>query len=236
MNKLKWFCLRSFELEEHNEDVDCKLFSCVQVEDGKVLISATLKVGDGSQTQHCFLFDNGRVVVKREPNLGLIGLQMVCLNNSVFYINGQHCEKYNIESNELEKLDSLCYNHIKGGTCTYNSKILVISGINCREIESFGEERYWIHLQTLPACLFDLACVQISPDEILCINNRRTYRVNPETGECFATSSMRANVEVKPIKRGDYVFCLNHKNQLLRYSLKDDKWSNMTRSGCCSVF
>jgi hypothetical protein len=236
INKLKWYCLKSFELEEHKGNVDCKLFSCVQLEDGSVLVNAAIKVGDGSQTQQSFWFNNGRIEFKKEPSLGLIGLQMVSLNNSVYYINGQLCEKFNLESNIYEKLENLNYNHIKGGTCVYNQKILVISGINCREIESYGEERYWIRQQSLPVCLFDLTCIQIAPGEVLCINSQRTYRVSPETGECFATSSKRVNAEVKPIKKGGYVYCLNYKNQLLRYSLKDDKWSNLIRTRCCSVF
>lgn len=235
-NKLRWYCLKSFELEEHLEDPDCRMFTCLQLEDGRVIINSTIKFSDGTHSQQSFLYDNGRMIVRKEPNLGLIGLQMVNIGLDVYYINGQKCEKFNIETNELESIENLNFNHIKGGTCRYNDNVLVISGINCKEIECLGIDNYWIQLHSLPVSIFDIACVQINNEEILCINNKRTYRVNPETGECIVTTNLRINIDVRPIKRGNFVYCLNFKNELVRYILSDDKWVNLSRSGCCQIY
>jgi hypothetical protein len=228
--------LKSFEIEEHKEDADCRLMSCVLLDNGKVLISATVKISDGSHTQQSYLFDQGRLIVRREPSLGLLGLHMISLDPFVYFINGQKCEKYDLDSNFIEKIEDLSFNHIKGGACRFNDKVIVISGINCKEIECLGIEQYWIRVASLQVSVFDFTCVQISTNEVLAVNNKRTYRINVETGTCLATASFRANVEVAPVKRGDFVFALNWKNQLFRYSLKDDRWSNLSRSGCCQVF
>lgn len=235
-NKLKWYCLKTFELEEHVEDHDCRLFTCLQLEDDRVLINTAIKFNDGTHSQQSFLYDTSRMILRREPNLGLIGLQMVNIGPDVFYINGQKCEKYNIELNELDSIENLNFNHIKGGSCKYNESVLVISGINCKEIECLGLNHYWIQLHSLPVCIFDIACVQISQEEILCINNKRTYRVNPETGECIGTANLRVNTDIRPVKKGNFVYCLNYKNELVRYSLTDDKWVNLSRSGCCQIY
>lgn len=237
LSTLKWYCLKTLEIEEHKEDKCVFMSSCLPLEDGKVLVHGTLEFKPGTKNQFICLFSGGgKMIVKKDPNLGMAGLQMVNIGTDVFYISGNRCEKFCLITNDLIRLENLNFTHIKGGCCRYNNTVLVVSGINCPEIEMLSIQNYWVKVSTLPTSLFEISCVQVGDEEILCINKKRTYRVNIETGTCFGTANYTVDINIVPVMKGDYVYSLNLAKQLIRYSLNSDKWENMSRGGCCFIF
>ncbi len=127
LSKLKWYCLNTFELQDHTEDACCKMISCSTLEDGRVMVSGTLELRKGVMSQMMFLYDDGRMIIKKEPSAGMIGLQMVAIGLNVFFISGQKCEKYNLESNEIVSVEDMNFNHVKGGACKFNNEVLVVA-------------------------------------------------------------------------------------------------------------
>lgn len=235
-HKIRWYCLKTFEYDEYREDVSYTIHSCLQLADGKVLISGMLETKKGTQNHMIFLYNLEKTIIKPEPSLGMTGLHMVNINSDVFYIRGNQCEKFCLVTNEIRKLENLNYSHIQAGCCRYFDTVLVVSGINCSAIEVYGEnQEYWVQMSNLPICLFDFTCVQIGENEILCINKKRTYRVYVESGECICMQNYKMDINVTPVVRGNYVFSLNSQQELVRYSLDDDKWIVLSRSGCCVI-
>jgi hypothetical protein len=235
--KLKWFCLKTFERDKYKVEPCCSLHSCIQLNDGRVLISSSIEIKKGTKSHMMFIYEAGKMNAEKEPSLGITGLQMININTDIFYISGNRCEKHCMLTNQITTLENLNFNHIKAGCCTYNRTIAVISGINCQAIEIYNEDRnYWINTSSLSLSLFDFSCVQIGEEEVLGINYKRTYRIFIETGECVCTTNYNMDVGVVPVLRGDYVFSLNAQKKLVRYSLKLDRWLIISRSGCCIIY
>ena len=232
--KLKWFCLKTFEYEEYVDQSPITLLSCIHLADGNVLISGTIEQKQGVMNHMMFFFDSVNLSVRREPRLGMTDLHFVNVGSDVYYVSGNKCERYCLITHTFFQLEHLTHSHIQAGCCKYLEGVLVVSGINCQYLEFYEPSRdFWVQISALPMSLFEISCVQIGDDEILCINKKRTYRVNVETGECICTQTCKMDIAVVPVVRGEYVFSLNHQHQLARYSLSEDKWNVLTRSGCC---
>ena len=210
------------------------MLKCIQLSNGHVLISGTAEFKEGVSDHKIFIFDSVKLTLRKQPRLGMTDLNIVNLGSDVYYHSGNKCERYCLITQEFFQLENLTCSHIQAGCCKYLEGIIVVSGINCQALEFYEPSRdFWVQISVLPISLFEITCVQVGEDEVLCINKKRTYRVNVESGECICTQNFKMSIGVVPVVKGEFVFSLNYQNQLARYSLIDDKWNLLPELGCC---
>ena len=236
-DKLKWYCLKTFTCREFIDSESCYSFhSCIPLADGRVLLSGTLEYRKGTQSHFIFLYDSEKLRSIKEPSFGIVDLKMINLNTDVYYISVNRIERYCLLTNELYQLERPNFSHIQAGCCVYRDSVVLISGINCQAIECYDiEMNFWMQTSTLSLCLFEFSCIQITDNEILCINAKRTYRVIVSTGEAISMANNKMDINTAPVLKGNYVYTLSRNLSLARYSIIEDKWAILARSGCCII-
>ena len=89
-----------------------------------------------------FVCDGDKMMVRKEPSFGMIGLRMVNIDTDVYFISGNQCEKHCLLTNQVNVLENLNFNHIKAGCCRVDSSLVVVSGVKCQAIEVYDTRNF----------------------------------------------------------------------------------------------
>lgn len=213
------------------------------IPNNRLIINGANRIEEVYKEHSIFIYDSTDMIEIDTHKFGIVGFKMIYSQDNIYFLSDRKCQVYNIASEHYRNVPDMLSSHIDPGCCSFNEGVLVIGGLNNRDIDLYStEHNSWTNLGKLDLDIFSVSCIQISESLILIVNYQEFYKFDVKEAKIVfhgvlpikSKSAKIANLVIKE----NFVYCVFGSSAVLKYSISHNKWTRMQKKteGCCLLF
>lgn len=241
-NVIKWATLSTLKIKKLKIPSDYLIQDILQIPNMRLIINGAKRVEEGYKEHTIFIYDSTDMTEIDTHKFGIVGFKMIFNENKIFFLSDKKCQAYSMSSERYSNIADMPSKHINPGCCSFNEGIVVIGGLNNKDIDLYRPEtNEWRNCGKLEFDMFAVACVQINANQVLIVSYKEFYKLDVYLGKIIYHGIMP--VKSKSTKIGnlvvkdDLVYCVFGSSIILRYSILDNKWTRLQKpkNKCCVI-
>lgn len=241
-NIIKWVTLSSFKVTKLRIPSDYLIQDILQLPNKRLIINGAKRVEKGYKEHTIFIYDSADMTEIDTHKFGIVGFKMIYCENKLFFLSDKKCQVYCMDAEQYSNIADMPSMHINPGCCSFNKGIVVIGGLNNRDIDLYSAEtNEWTTCGKLETDLFSVSCIQINANQVLIVSYKDYYKLDVHLGKIIYHGVLPAKSKTVKISNlvedGDYVYCVFGSSTILKYSIPLNRWTKLSKGkeNCCLI-
>jgi hypothetical protein len=241
-NSVYWIKLPSLKIKHIETPKGYLLQDFIPIGKNQVIINGA-KSHDEGHKEHSFIVLSKKSFEEINcHDFGIVGFKMVVNLSNLYLISDKKCQAFCLDTQMYKSIPDMIGVHINPGCCAYNNGILVVGGINNRNVEFFDCEAVeWSVIAELDKDLFSISCIQISEQEVLIISYKEYFILNTWLKKIVIFDVLPIKTKTSkigcPVRVKNCIYVILGSTRLLRFNIISKQWTVVNRNSvcCCQI-